>query len=189
MRRRQIPLSRLVKPIANGGGGIQITESRAELAGTTIRHTENGLTSLGASSVRILGGVTIENNVTGIVVDGGSSLEAIGATIRNNQLPGIEVAEHACLSLSATTITGNRNGIEVVHHSNVYLGGNSITGNRDYGIFLFDLSFANFDPGNNITGNNTNGGNALDVACFPQFTATRGALVNIGGGTTNCAEP
>jgi hypothetical protein len=70
--------------IANGGGGIQITESRAELAGTAIRHTENGLTSLGASSIRILGGVTIENNVTGVVVDGGSSLEAIGATIRNN---------------------------------------------------------------------------------------------------------
>jgi hypothetical protein len=177
--------------IANGGGGIQITESRAELAGTTIRHTENGLTSLGASSVRIVGGVTIENNGTGIVVDGDSSLEAIAATIRNNQLPGIEVAEHAYLSLSATTITGNRNGIEVVHHSDVHLagGGNSITGNRDYGIFLFDLSFATFDPGNNITGNNTNGGNALDVACFRQYTATRGALANIGGGATNCVEP
>jgi hypothetical protein len=55
--------------------------------------------------------------------------------------------------------------------------------NRDHGIFLFDLSFANLDPGNNITGNNTNGGNALDVACFPQYTGTRGALANIGGGT------
>jgi hypothetical protein len=68
-------------------------------------------------------------------------------------------------------------------------GGNLITGNRDYGIFLFDLSFATFDPGNNITGNNTNAGNALDVACFRQYTATRGALANIGGGTTNCVEP
>jgi copper-binding protein NosD len=170
-------------------GGIQITQSRAEISGTTIRNTGNGVTSLGASSIRIVGGVTLENNGNGIVVDGGSSIEVFGAAILNSQFAGIEVAEHAYLSLSATTISGNRNGIELVRHSSVHLGpGNAITANRDYGIFLFDLSFANFDPGNNVTGNNRNGAGALDVACFAQYTATRGVFINTGGATTNCAE-
>jgi len=48
-----------------------------------------------------------------------------------------------------------------------------------------DLSFAFFSSGNSITGNL--GG--TDVLCSPQFSATRGALTNIGGGTTNCVEP
>ena len=39
----------------------------------------------------------------------------------------------------------------------------TFTRNADFGIFFFDLSFANFDPGNNVTGNNRNGGSALDV--------------------------
>ena len=176
--------------IVNGkDGGIQITQSRAQVADTTIRHTGNGLTSLGASSVRIIGGVTLDGNDTGIVVDGGSSMEVIGLTITNSPITGAYVANDANLSLSATTISGGRDGVEVVGHSNVHLGsGNTITGNRQFGIYLFDLSLANFDPGNNITGNNLNGG-ALDVACFTQYTATRGALTNIGGGTTNCVEP
>ena len=176
--------------VVNGrDGGIQITESRAEVGNTTIRATGNGLTALGASSVRALGGVNLENNGTGIVIGGGSSMEVLGARITGSQFAGIEVSEHAYLSLSGTTITGNGNGIEVVRHSSMHLGpGNAITGNRDYGIFLFDLSFANFDPGNNVTGNNRNGGGALDVACFPQYTATRGVFANTGGATTNCFE-
>jgi hypothetical protein len=170
-------------------GGIQITESRAEVSNTTIRGTGNGLTSLGASSVRVLGGLNLENNETGIVIDGGSSMEVLGATITGSQFGGIEISEHAYLSLSATTITGNGNGIELVRHSSMHLGGgNTITGNHGYGVFLFDLSFANFDQGNNITGNSRDNIGALDVACFNQFTSTRGAIANSGGGTTNCLE-
>ena len=175
--------------VLNGSAGIQITQSRAELDGTAIRHTQNGLTSLGASSVRIDAGVTLDSNHIGIVVDGGSTLESIGTTITNNRLAGIEVSGHANLSLSSTTISGNGNGIEVVGHSNAHLvGSNTITENLGFGMYLFDLSFANFDPANNVTGNNLNGG-ALDVGCFMQYSATRGALTNIGGGTTNCVEP
>jgi len=175
--------------VANGSGGIQITQSRAELDGTLVRHTDNGLTSLDASSVRVDGGVILDGNGTGVVVDGGSSFESFGATISNSSLAGIEASEHAFVSLSGTTISGNGNGIELVRHSSLHLGAsNTITANTGYGIFLFDLSFVTFDPGNSVTGNNRNGIGALDVACFPQFTATRGALTNIGGGTTNCAE-
>jgi Right handed beta helix region len=175
--------------VANGSGGIQITQSRAELDGTLVRHTENGLTSLDASSVRIDGGVILDGNGTGVVVDGGSSFESFEATISNSNLAGIEVSEHAFVSLSGTTISGNGNGIELLRHSSLHLGAsNTITGNAGYGIFLFDLSFANFDPGNSVTGNNRNGSGALDVACFAQFTATRGVFANIGGGITNCVE-
>jgi Periplasmic copper-binding protein (NosD) len=175
--------------VANGSGGIQITQSRAELDGTLVRHTDNGLTSLDASSVRVDGGVVLDGNGTGVVVDGGSSFESFGATISNSSLAGIEVSEHAFISLSGTTISGNGNGIELVRHSSLHLGAsNTITANTGYGIFLFDLSFATFDPGNSVTGNNRNGIGALDVACFPQYTATRGVFANTGGATTNCFE-
>jgi hypothetical protein len=175
--------------VANGSGGIQITQSRAELDGTIVRHTDNGLTSLDASSVRVDGGVVLDGNGTGVVVDGGSSFESFGATISNSSLAGIKVSEHAFISLSGTTISGNGNGIELVRHSSLHLGAsNTITANTGYGIFLFDLSFATFDPGNSVTGNNRNGIGALDVACFPQYTATRGVFANTGGATTNCFE-
>ena len=175
--------------VANGSGGIQNTQSRAQLDGTVVRHTDNGLTSLDASSVRVDGGVILDGSGTGVVADGGSSFESFGATISNSSLAGIEFSEHAFVSLSGTTISGNGNGIELIHHSSLHLGAsNTNTANNGYGIFLFDLSFATFDPGNSVTGNNRNGIGALDMACFPQFTATRGALTNIGGRTTNCAE-
>jgi hypothetical protein len=47
-----------------------------------------------------------------------------------------------------------------------------------------DLSMATFS-GATVTGN----GGGTDVVCIPQFSATRGALSDIGGGTTNCVEP
>jgi parallel beta-helix repeat protein len=175
--------------VRNSDAGIQITQSRAELDTTSIRHTQNGLTSLDASSVRIDFGIDIENNLFGIDVVSGSTLESYGATVSNNQFAGLYVSSLGNLLLSSTSITGNGNGIEVDSHSNInLLSGNTITGNQEYGIYLFDLSFARFDPGNNVTGNNTGGTGALDIACFEQFTATRGAGTNTGGGTTNCAE-
>jgi hypothetical protein len=60
-----------------------------------------------------------------------------------------------------------------------------ITGNGAPGAGIEDLSFADFAPGNVITGN----ASPFDVACLPQFSATRGALTNVGGGSTNCTEP
>jgi len=176
--------------VVNGrDGGIQITESRAEVGNTTIRAAGNGLTALGASTVRVLGGLNLEDNGTGIVIDGGSSMEVLGARITGGQVAGIEVSEHAYLSLSGTTITGNGNGIELVRHSSIHLSvGNTITGNRDYGIFLFDLKFCKFRSCKNVTSNNRNGADALDVACFAQYTATRGVFANTAGATTNCSE-
>ena len=88
------------------------------------------------------------------------------------------------VTLQGTAVKMSMPGIGGSYEGKLEADGNTITGNRQYGLCLFDLSFANFDAGNNITGNNQRGG-ALDVACFTQYTATRGALTNIGGGTTN----
>jgi hypothetical protein len=64
-------------------------------------------------------------------------------------------------------------------------GGNVVTGNGGNGVFLRDLSFGFMGVGGaTITGNGD-----LDVNCAAQFPATRGALTDIGGGTTNCVEP
>ena len=89
-------------------GGIQITESRAEIVDTTVRNTDNGITSLAGSSVRIIGGVTLDSNQTGIVVDGGSTMEASGVTITNSPITGAYVAGHGYLSLSSSSISGGR---------------------------------------------------------------------------------
>ncbi len=61
--------------------------------------------------------------------------------------------------------------------------GNVITGNGGNGVSVNDLSFAGFSGTNNVSGNLTQ----PDVACFPQYSATRGA--GTVGGTTNCTEP
>jgi hypothetical protein len=67
--------------------------------------------------------------------------------------------------------------------------GDTITANAGGGVVVGDLSFASFLPnvGNTITGNvHTRG--MRDVLCLPKFSVARGALTNIGGGTTNCVE-
>jgi hypothetical protein len=66
-----------------------------------------------------------------------------------------------------------------------YSGAATVSANRGSGVLVKDLSFAFFGLGGNVTGNL--GG--TDVVCSPQFPGTRGALKNIGGGTTNCVEP
>ncbi len=65
--------------------------------------------------------------------------------------------------------------------------GNVVTGDGGSGVDINDLSFASFEnPGNNITGNLAQPDRRL---LQPQFSATKGVLTNIGGGTTNCVEP
>jgi hypothetical protein len=64
---------------------------------------------------------------------------------------------------------------------------NSISSNGNQGVHVGDQSFASFpDDGSAVVTGNLGG---TDVVCSGQFPATRGALTNIGGGTTNCTEP
>jgi hypothetical protein len=66
-----------------------------------------------------------------------------------------------------------------------FRGPSTVTGNGGSGVSVRGLSFAFFQAGNNVTGNLS----GTDVSCLVQFPGTRGALTNIGGGTTNCVEP
>ncbi len=98
------------------------------------------------------------------------------------------------MRLADSIITGNALiGVLIDSSSEVrfetFTTGNLITGNGLAGVDVADLSFANFVGSDNITGNNVIAITGFDVFCGPQFSATRGALTNIGGGTTNCSEP
>jgi len=175
------------------GPGVQVVYSRATFDGHNIlQHNFFGVTSLVTSFVALNPGTVIrENASSGIVIDTGGSIAGTNIMVQNNAIAvtvssGIESVTDGHVSLGGSTISGNAGfGITLLGQSVAeFSQGNHITGNPAGGVTVGDQSYALFNPGNDITGN-TNG----DVVCFPQFSATRGALTNIGGGTTNCGEP
>lgn len=170
------------------GVGLFAFQSRIGVDNTTLQNNGIGLVSLESSSVRSFGGTVIqENQGSGVDVDTGGSFASFGDTVRNNGGNGIDVVNHGHVLLLGTSITGNSaNGVTVTGHATAdFEPDNVVTGNAGNGVFLRDVSYAEFKPASNITGN----ASGLDVDCQPQFPATRGALTNIGGGTTNCVEP
>jgi hypothetical protein len=165
--------------------GVQVVQSRATFDTNTIQNNLIGITSLESSSVRSNGGLVVrQNQSSGVVVDTGSSFAAFGTNIQDNSYAGIE-AQFASLLVNDSSITGNLFGVLALNHTEASLAGDVITGNGLNGVVVRDLSFVLFGGPSNITGHPS----GLDVDCQPQFPATRGALTNIGGGTTNCVEP
>jgi len=164
--------------------GVQVVQSRASFDTNTIQNNLLGLTSLESSSVRSNGGLVVQQNQdSGVVIDTGSSFAAFGTTIQNNGNAGIEMDVSASLTVADSTITGNLFGVTVLSHSDAhFFANNVITGNQLNGVVVRDLSFVLFEASSTITGN------GLDVTCQPKFSATRGALANIGGGITDCTE-
>lgn len=168
--------------------------SRAFLTGNVIQNnSQRGLTANEGSQVFSTADTFQGNTDVGIVVNSGAYLAATNSSIRNNGSDGsngVVADNHSTLRLISCTVSGNTlDGVALKGGSQVefdsYSGPSSVTGNGGSGVSLKDLSFALFGQGNNITANL--GG--TDVLCRPQFSATRGALTNIGGGTTNCVEP
>jgi hypothetical protein len=136
----------------------------------------------------------IQNNAfNGVLAQFDSYFETDSSdVIQNNSADGVSLLLNSSLRIIGAKITGNAgNGVRVDQNSAARIGfvagssPNVITGNGGNGVYVADLSFVRFTPENNITSNVTQ----PDVACHQQFSATRGALVNIGGGITNCAEP
>jgi len=152
----------------------------------TIQDSCYGLVSLESSYVRSNGGLVVQHNwCAGVYVVTGGAFAAFGTTIRDNDALGVYAGTSASLLLQSTTITGNHWGVYVDAHSTAdFDRDNAVTGNIGAGVIVGDLSYAGFPGPNTVTGNPDG-----DVVCWPQFSATRGALTNIGGGTTNCAEP
>jgi hypothetical protein len=146
---------------------------------------------LAQSSTLSLDGVTVQRNRNaGVDLTRGSTLALRNSSVNGNgaaaQASGVRIAGHSTAELTNNSITGNNaDGVRIFQASAAQFGGgNVITGNGAPGVGIEDVSFADFAPGNVITGNAS-----LDVACLPQFSATRGALTNVGGGNTNCTEP
>jgi hypothetical protein len=173
----------------SAGHGVVVNASRATFNGDTSQnHAARGLSVIDGGSVTATG-ITLQGNGDGIVLNTAGFVTVFNSTIRNNQRFGVFAATNSTFRCVPCTITGNGNdGVRLQQNSvarfDSFFGAYSITGNGAAGVSLSDLSFSFFDVGN-VTGNS--GG--TDVVCNPQFSATRGALTNIGGGITNCTEP
>jgi len=135
--------------------------------------------------------VSFSNQITnntgpGIAVFADSYLLESGDTIQNNSF-GIRAQDNSVMHADTLAVSNNRSdGVRLESGAAAsFLGDDVITGNAGSGVAVHDLAFASFasDGSENISGNLTQ----PDVACYPQFSATRGA--GTVGGTTNCNEP
>ncbi len=169
--------------------GIIVSRSKSSFVGDVIQNNPFRGLVLREQSTAVISGVTLQGNSNaGADVHDGSFLYSFGATVQNNGF-GLR-AEESTLRIELTTISNNSlDGVQLQEGSNAWFstvsGPNVVTGSGFQDVSVNDLSFASFDPGNVITGSLQ----PPDVVCNPQFSATRGAITNIGGGTTNCQEP
>jgi parallel beta helix pectate lyase-like protein len=181
----------------NDGLGMYIVRSHASFDHDVIEDNNgDGLDVINESTV-VSDGLTVQRNGgEGVFVGFESFMVVRTATVQGNAGNGIFASQNSSVAVVSSNITRNGgNGVFLAQASTAVfrapLGPSSITNNGASGVLLRDLSFGQFEgSGNQITGNNTaTGGVGNDVTCNPQFSATRGALTNIGGGTTNCVEP
>jgi hypothetical protein len=169
--------------------GVIVSRSHASFSGDVIQNTGfRGLVLREQSSV-VTAGITLRGNPNaGADVHDASFLYSFFNSVQNNGF-GLR-AEESTLRIEATTISNNSlDGVQLQEESKAWFstvsGPNMVTGSGFQDVSVNDLSFAVFDPGNIIIGSQQ----PPDVVCNPQFPATRGAIGNIGGGTTNCVEP
>ena len=151
--------------VNNASHGIQAVN------GSTLVTDSNQIKDNGAAGIMVLSGSnltegsdTIKGNAFGIRAAGGSVVRAFGLSMMGNASDGVRLEKESSAEFD---------------------GDNVITGNGGDGVAIHDLSFASFaaDGSDNVSGNQ----GQPDVACYPQFSATRGA--GSVGGTTNCNEP
>ena len=168
--------------------GVTFGSSHGRVFSCTVSNNSNrGIAVVNGSTVVTDSNTISGNGNAGVQVNFGSTLTATSDTIQNNGAVGIRVVQGSVLRAFDLTITGNSaDGVRVEQASTASFsqqaGGNVITGNGGNGVSLGDLSFAQFNDTNNVSGNL----GQPDVACNPQYSATRGAATV--GGTTNCVE-
>ena len=168
------------------GAGVFVLQSRADFFSDVMQNNgSQGLLVQEGSTVSIFE-VSLLNNVTGASAGFGSTLIAIDSTMQGNGNNGLRASFNSTLRLSGNTVSGNGGDGVLAFSASVasFFFGNIVSNNGEAGVRITDLSYAGF-LGEDVTGNL--GG--TDVLCEPQFPATRGALTNISGGTTNCVEP
>ncbi len=179
----------------SAGDGVVVVRAQASFQGDTLQNnTGRGLAVLNGGIAAAIGVTTRGNGGIGANANVGSNLVTLNLISQNNGSAGLRIANHSTLRLIDSTVTGNGvEGVAIAFSSEARFDtdttGNVITGNGTNGVALSDLSFALFAGTDQITGNSIFNPGGVDVFCGPQFSATRGALTNIGGGTTNCTEP
>jgi hypothetical protein len=172
------------------GDGVLVTRSYADLFGDLIQHCNGrGLVANAGSIVRTID-LKVQNCGAGATVIDGGNLTVFatnGSSFVNNSGDGIQGLAHSTLRINdGVVIQANTgHGIRVESASEASLGSLAINNNGGDGVSIGDLAFVWFRGAAIVTGNLS----GTDVDCRPQFSATRGAVGNIGGGTTNCVEP
>lgn len=171
---------------SSGYGAFIAGGSRADFVNCVMRSNLRGLQVDNGSTAHLIGVGLLDNADIGAVVALDSLLTAIESTVQGNATLGIRVRANASVRITDSDISGNGSDGLLVDWDSLAIvnGGNTITGNARAGVRIGDSSMAVFF-GDDVTGNL--GG--TDVLCAPQFSATRGALININGGSTNCVEP
>jgi hypothetical protein len=168
--------------------GVRFAGSHGFVSGNNISNSGySGISVLNGASVNTTSNTISGSGLAGMLVGYGSTLTAASDIVQNN-LTGVQVIQKSALRATDLTITSNRgDGVLLLSGSTAAFQqsstGNLITGNSGNGVSVNDLSFAEFDGTNTVSGNLTQ----PDVACNPQYSATRGA--GTVGGTTNCTEP
>lgn len=172
------------------GDAIFISRSHGKLVGDVIQNSSGRGLVVAAGSVVAAFDLKIQNCGGGATaLDGGNLTISTtnGSSFINNAGDGIQGLAHSTLRINdGAVVQGNAgHGIRVESASEAELGSVSINNNGGDGISIGDLSFVWFRGASSITGNLS----GTDVNCRPQFSATRGTVGNLGGGTTNCFEP
>lgn len=167
-----------------GNGGVAVFGvSNATLDGETLQNNGIGLLVRTGSTVRSGGQsrpVTARNNGQGINI-GRNALVAIAVAISNNSNVGALAQFNSTLDLTGS-ISGNGSAGVLIREASAARLAATIDGNTGPGVLIQDLSMATFNGGT-VTGN----GGGIDVACNPQYSATRGVADT--GAITNCVEP
>jgi Right handed beta helix region len=176
---------------ALGQEGVGVADgSTAFLSSNVIQHNgQRGLTVGGGSRGYSDMDNFDSNGDVGVFAISGAYFNVTNSSFQNNGSDGVVVSDHSAIRLGSCTISGNAgNGVRLQSGSEARFdaspGASTVTANGGSGVFVGSLSFAFFGEGGNITGNL--GG--TDVECGGQFSATAGALINIGGGKTNCVN-
>jgi len=175
---------------ASSGYGIVVASAHASFSGDVMQdNTGRGLSIINDGDVNA-DSITVQGSADGIVLNTRGTLILSNSSVNGNQSHGILAITSSTIRLFGDTVTANGgDGVGLQQSSQAkfdsQLGVNTLTNNGSAGVNLDDLSFAFFAPSSIVTGN----AGGTDVLCNPQFSATRGALTNIGGGTTNCVEP
>jgi hypothetical protein len=199
----------------NAGSGAGVNNgvscndySLCRLSGNTIQGAGNGgFAVFGVSNATVDGDLLQNNAFAGLLIRSGSSVRSggqarpitarnngqginmarqayanVGVLLQNNSNVGAHAMFNSTMELTGT-ISGNGSAGTYVHEgSSVRLTNATITDNVGPGVIVQDLSMVSFN-GASVTHN----GGGMDVACNPQYPATRGVADT--GGITNCVEP